>query len=387
MTTSVENVEAPTDSALSVASASLRLPRDTLFDSLRLVSGVVETAQILPILSHVKITAQGNTLTVTATDSEVELIAQASLPEPANFSATVSGRKLVDICRTLPSDAWLDLSVAERWLTLKTAQSRFQLTTMPCESFPQIELGAQTAQIQIPERELMFLLSRTSFAMGQQDVRYFLNGIQLTAEGEQARSVATDGHRLAMNTLSKLTLGEQSINVIIPRKGVIELTRLLNDQESAVNIVVTPNHLRVSGEKFTFTSNLLEGKYPDVQQLLPRGSDKQVVLSRDLLRQALQRAAILTSDKFRGVRFEFADNQLKVKATNTEQEQAEEVLVIEYSAEPLVIAFNINYLVDILSVVDTGAVVMALSTPENSVLITEHESLHDTAFVVMPLTI
>ncbi|AKQ33131.1 DNA polymerase III subunit beta [Candidatus Coxiella mudrowiae] len=365
----------------------LNLIRETLLKALQQVIGVLERKQTLPILSNVLLSTENNQLSITGTDLEVELIGQTKLDDE-NLEAsrlTLPGRKLMDICRALPENAPIELHRDKEKIILRSGQSRFMLSTLPANDFPTVEKLEYHLKLTLPQYQLHRLLQRTYFAMAQKDVRYYLNGLLLETHPTKLHAVATDGHRLAFHVLGIETAIEHRLQVIIPRKGVIELLRLLADNEDPVTLMIGNNHVCVSTTDFTFTSKLIEGRFPDYERVIPKGGNKQITIDRDLLKQALSRTAILCNEKFKGIRFELRHGLLRILSNNPEQETAEEEIEIDYTKEKLDIGFNVNYLLDILNVVERGNVVLTFSDSNSSVLVTEAENQIDTAFVVMPM--
>lgn len=365
----------------------LNLMRETLLKPLQQVIGVVERKQTLPILSNVLLSTENNQLSITGTDLEIELIGKTKLgSENLEVSRlTLPGRKLMDICRALPEKAIIELHRDKEKIVLCSGQSRFVLSTLPANNFPAIEKMAYHLKLTLSQYELHRLLQRTYFAMAQQDVRYYLNGLLLEAYPTKLRAVTTDGHRLATNTLEIETAVEHKLQVIIPRKGVIELLRLLTDNEDPITLMIGNNHVCVSATDFIFTSKLIEGRFPDYERVIPKNNDKQITIDRDLLKQALSRTAILCNEKFKGIHFELRRGLLRILSNNPEQEAAEEKIGIDYTKEKLDIGFNVNYLLDILNVVECGNVVLNFSDSNGSVLVTEVDNQIDSAFVVMPI--
>ncbi|CAN7950827.1 unnamed protein product, partial [Ixodes hexagonus] len=296
-----------------------------------------------------------NRLSITGTDLEVELVGQTQLDknETDQLKFILPGRKLMDICRALPENAPIELYRNKEKIILRSGLSRFTLSTLPVEDFPSVERRETHLELMIPQRQFHRLLQRTAFAMAQQDVRYYLNGLLLETYPTQLRAIATDGHRLSANVLDIETNTEHRLQIIIPRKGVIELLRLLEDNDTPAIVRIGNNHICVSTEDFTFTSKLIEGRFPDCERVIPKGGDKQVFIDRDFLKQALSRTAILCNEKFKGVRFELRQGLLRILATNPEQEVAEEELKIDYAKEDLNIGFNVNYLLDILNTISS----------------------------------
>jgi len=364
-----------------------KAPRDSLLRSLNLVAGVVERRQTLPILANVLLVLEGDRLSLTGTDLEVELVGRVQLPAAGeDGEVTVPARKLADICKSLPEGSDIDFSVSGGKATVKSGRSRFTLSTLPAREFPNVEDSMGTHQLTLKQGQLKRLIDRTGFAMAQQDVRYYLNGMLWELEGDQLRVVATDGHRLAMCTLQdKLTVkGEGTAQVILPRKGVLELARLLLDEEANIAIVIGSNHVRAVTDDFTFTSKLVDGKFPDYQRVLPRSPDKTVLGSRLDLRQAFTRTAILSNEKYRGVRLKLEEDNLDILANSPEQEEAEETVPVEYRGEPLEIGFNVSYLLDVLGVLSGERVKLSLADPNSSALLEESEE-GDSLYVVMPM--
>ena len=361
--------------------------RDTLLKSLNLVAGVVERRQTLPILANVLMVLDGDRLSLTGTDLEVELVGRVQLPAAGDAGeVTVPARKLTDICKSLPEGSDISFSVTEGKATVKSGRSRFTLSTLPAREFPNVEDSMGTHQLTLKQGQLKRLIDRTGFAMAQQDVRYYLNGMLWELDSKQLRVVATDGHRLAMCTLpEKLKVkGDGAAQVILPRKGVLELARLLMDDEGDIEIVIGSNHIRAMTQDFTFTSKLVDGKFPDYQRVLPRSPDKVLLGSRLELRQAFTRTAILSNEKYRGVRLKLAENSLDILANNPEQEEAEETVPVDYSGDSLEIGFNVSYLLDVLGVLSGEKIKLSLADPNSSALLEESEA-GDSLYVVMPM--
>ena len=359
--------------------------RDELITPLNQAAGVVERRQTLPILANVLMVLEGERLSLTGTDLEVELIGRVAVASAdGDGEVTVPARKLVDICKSLPEGSDIQFSVEEGKVTVKSGRSRFTLSTLPAREFPSVEDGLGTHQFTLKQSDLRRLIDRTSFAMAQQDVRYYLNGMLWEIKGGQLRVVATDGHRLAMCTLQSSLKTDSDAQVILPRKGVLELGRLLGDEDADVSIVIGSNHIRATTERFTFTSKLVDGKFPEYERVLPRNPDKIVSGSRLELRQAFTRTAILSNEKYRGVRLKLGENNLDIVANNPEQEQAEEVVPVEYSGDGLEIGFNVSYLLDVLGVLSGETIKLSLSDPNSSALLEESDS-GDSVYVVMPM--
>jgi len=361
------------------------ISRDALLKPLNLVAGVVERRQTLPILANVLMVLDGDRLSLTGTDLEVELVGRVQLNSGGDAGeVTVPARKLVDICKSLPEGSNIEFSAQDSKVTVKSGRSRFTLATLPAREFPNVEDSIGTHQFTVKQGQLKRLIDRTGFAMAQQDVRYYLNGMLWEIKGKQMRVVATDGHRLALCTLpEKIDAGDDT-QVILPRKGVLELARLLMEDDADIAIVIGSNHIRANTSDFTFTSKLVDGKFPDYQRVLPRSPDKILLGSRLELRQAFTRAAILSNEKYRGVRLKLTKNSLDIVANNPEQEEAEETVAVDYQGDSLEVGFNVSYLLDVLGVLSGEQVKLSLSDPNSSALLEESDA-GDSLYVVMPM--
>jgi DNA polymerase-3 subunit beta len=358
--------------------------RDALLKPLNLVAGVVERRQTLPILANVLIGVEGNLLSLTGTDLEVELLGKVSLDgATVDGDITVPARKLLDIVKSLPDDSVISVEVDEQRAIIKSGRSRFTLSTLPASEFPNVEQGSASLEFDVLQRNLKTLIDKTAFAMAQQDVRYYLNGMLWEIKDGIFRVVATDGHRLALSTQSGITASEEK-QVILPRKGVLELSRLLIEEDESIHLAFGDTHLRATNQAFTFTSKLVDGKFPDYDRVLPKGSDKEVIAERDVLKQALARAAILSNEKYRGIRMQFNAGDLRIVANNPEQEEAEDVVAIEYNGDTLEIGFNVSYLLDIMNVVSGPKVKFSLLDANSSALLEDNDD-GNSLYVVMPM--
>lgn len=359
------------------------ISRDALLKPLNLVAGVVERRQTLPILSNVLLSLEGKKLSLTGTDLEVELVGRVELDSAGvDGEITVPARKLVDICKSLPDGSTIELNVESGKAMVKAGRSRFTLSALAATEFPSVEEGVGELALDLPQTTVKRLIERTAFAMAQQDVRYYLNGMLLELKSGRLRMVATDGHRLALCTAPEpVSAGDAS--VIIPRKGVLELSRLLEGEES-ISLVIGSNHVRASNPQFTFTSKLVDGKFPEYERVLPKSPDKTVIGDRLELKQAFARTAILSNEKYRGVRLKLSNDTLDIMANNPEQEQAEEVVAVDYKGDKLEVGFNVSYLLDVLSVLDGKQVRMSLADSSSSALLEEAEA-GDSLYVVMPM--
>ncbi len=365
----------------------LQISREALLKPLTLVAGVVERRQTLPILANVLLNLDEESLSLTGTDLEVEMVGRVSLETAAEPGrVTVPARKLLDICKALPEGSTLGFALKdENRLQLTSGRSRFALSTLPAADFPAIEEGPQDFQLQVSQGELRRLIERTAFAMAQQDVRYYLNGMLWEVSKGHLRVVATDGHRLALSTWkSEAIQADSRRQLIVPRKGVLELQRLLTGDEAPVTLVFGKSHVRATTDEFSFTSKLVDGKFPDYDRVLPKGGTKHVDAPRDALRQALGRAAILSNEKYRGVRIVLSENQMQILANNPEQEESEETIAVSYKGPGLEIGFNVSYLQDVTSVLTGEQVRLTLSDSNSSALI-EGAGDGSSLYVVMPM--
>ena len=361
------------------------IARDALLKPLNLVAGVVERRQTLPILANVLLVLDGEHLSLTGTDLEVELVGRVKLASPGDAGeVTVPARKLVDICKSLPEGCEIEFKAEDGKVLIRSGRSRFTLSTLPAVEFPNIEDSIGTHKINLQQGQLRRLIDRTSFAMAQQDVRYYLNGMLWELQKSRLRVVATDGHRLAMCTLAHDFDLEEPKQVILPRKGVLELSRLLQDEGAEIVIVIGNNHIRATTDEFTFTSKLVDGKFPDYDRVLPKNADKAVLGSREELRQAFTRTAILSNEKYRGVRLTLSEGSVQIVANNPELEEAEEIVSVDYQGDSLEIGFNVSYLLDVLGVLSGEQIKLSLSDSNSSALLEESED-GDSLYVVMPM--
>ncbi len=358
--------------------------RNELFGALQSVIGVVERRQTLPVLSNLLLECGDDELIVTGTDLELELVGRASVKTEQAGRITVPARKLFDICRGLPEGAVIKLSLSGDKLTVQSGRSRFILSTMRADEFPKMSIAADGLRIEIGQAELRALIDKTHFAMAAQDVRYYLNGLLLHLMPKTVRAVATDGHRLALSELAFDSGVSEEMQIILPRKTVIELHRLLEADGAPAKLMITEGQIQVDLDVIRLTSKLIDGRFPDYERVVPEGGDKMLIADRETVRQALSRAAILSNEKFRGVRIQLEQGLLKLSTQNPEHEEAEEQLEVDYNGEGIEIGFNVNYLLDALGVMETEQFLMALKSPDSSGLLTEVDG--DTSkYVVMPM--
>ena len=363
---------------------NLIINRDQFLPALASICGVVDSRPSLAILGNLLVRNSGKKLTLTATDMEVELSVSVSGEFGSPGDITVPARKMLDICRALPEDAEINLSVENERVNLTSGRSRFSLLSLPAQEFPLVEPGETDIRFTLPQRLFKSLLDRTAFAMAKQDVRYYLNGVLLETQQNNLRAVATDGHRLALCDVAVVIPTEEKKQLIVPRKGVQELMRLLGDSDDEMEIVMSKNHVRIALDKLVFTSKLVDGKYPDYNRVIPEPSAHLVQAQREPLRQSLSRAAILSSDKYRGVKITLEQNKLRALVQNPEHEQAEDEIDVEYSGESQEVGFNVSYLLDAVSIIQTDRVRLSVSSPKSGCLVLPEEG-EGSKYIVMPL--
>lgn len=362
----------------------IRTTREVLATALDKVGGVVERRQTLPILSNFMLAAKRGKLVITGTDLEVEIRTTIEVMTEADGESTIPARKFTDICRALPSGSEISLSLEGERAVLRAGRSRFTLSTLPAKDFPASEGNSADYGFSIKSRELRQLLEKTAFAMGRQDVRYYLNGMLLEVREGKLNAVATDGHRLAQASRDVDFECEESVQIIVPRKTVLELVRQLGEQDEVVQVGISSRFIRVSMGNTVITSKLIDGRYPDYERVIPRSGGIIATIDRESLRQALVRTAILSNEKFKGVRLSFDSSLLRLKAHNPEQEEAVEELSIGYEYEPVTIGFNVDYLLDVLGVIGEDNVGMRITDGNSSVVVVEGGKQVNT-FVIMPM--
>lgn len=369
--------------------------REDFLHPLQLVVGAVERRHTLPILANVLLQVEGqNQLWLTGTDLEVELVANAGLSGETiqDGQITVPAKKLLDIVRGFPEDSSIFFEVEENKAIIRSGRAKYSLSTLTADDYPNLEDWQVESEFEITQQDLKTLIESVQFSMAQQDVRYYLNGMSLETSEHTIRTVATDGHRLAMSINEYTQEVLPSKQVIIPRKGVMEISRLIEDSTDQVNIQLGTNHIKMQSKKFVFTSKLVDGRFPDYNRVVPKTTDKHVIVYRDVLKSAFSRAMILTNDKFKGVRLNLSSGELKITATNPEQEQAEEIVDVNYEGEDLEIGFNVAYLIDALNAIETNAVVLKLSDSNASALVHgvktvdgKHIDDDESQYVIMPM--
>jgi DNA polymerase-3 subunit beta len=360
------------------------LQREVFLKPLAQVVNVVERRQTLPVLANLLVQVRQGQLSLTGTDLEVEMVARHAVDDAQDGETTIPARKLFEIVRALPDGSKVTVSQSGDKITVQAGRSRFTLASLPANDFPSVDEVEATERVRVPEAGLKELIERTAFAMAQQDVRYYLNGLLFDLREKALRCVATDGHRLALCE-SVLDAGAQAKRqIIVPRKGVIELQRLLEGGDRELELEVGRSHIRVKRDDVMFTSKLIDGRFPDYEAVIPIGADREVRVDREVLRAALQRAAILSNEKYRGVRIEVSPGQLKINAHNPEQEEAQEEIEADTRVDGLAIGFNVNYLLDALSALRDEHVILQLRDANSSALVREAGS-EKCRHVVMPL--
>ncbi len=365
----------------------IKSQRDTLLAPLQSVSGIVERRHTLPILSNVLFEKKGDQLTLLATDIEIQITTSTTCTGGEGDGAvTVGARKLQEILRSLPDSTEITLSLEDKRLQVKGGKSRFNLQTLPADDFPRMTLSeGDTKQFSISQKAFRQLIAKTQYSMAAQDVRYYLNGLLLLVDGKELRAVATDGHRLAYASVELDTeLPRQEM--ILPRKTVLELNRLLVDSDDALNITLAPNQVRFAFGSVVLVSKLIDGKFPDYERVIPPTLKNHMTVGRQTLMQAMQRAAILTNEKFRGVRVVLGEMSLKLIAANAEQEEAQEEIEVQYTGDAIDVGFNVGYLLDVLNNVHADEIQWSFNDANSSALITVPGN-DRFKYVVMPMRI
>jgi len=362
----------------------ISISRDAILNPLQMVNNVIERRQTLPILSNVLISVKENILSLTGTDLEVEIINTCPIENTENGDTTLPGRKLLDICKALPEGSNIEIIVDQERATLKSGRSRFTLSTLAASEFPSIDALISPFEFNISQKTFKRLIDQTQFCMEQQDVRYYLNGLMLELSDDQIIAVATDGHRLAFCKENINLKPNETRQVIVPRKAVNEISRLLEDSDDEVKVSLSENHIRINFSAITFTSKLIDGKFPDYQQVIPQKCDNEVTSSRDNLHQAFHRTSVLSNEKYRGMRLQLSQNQLTATVHNPEQDEAEEIIDVIYSGDEFEIGFNVAYLLDALSAIKSDEVVMQLTDSNHSCLLFGTDDV-DSKYVVMPM--
>ena len=361
-----------------------QIEKETLLNPLQQIIGAVEKRQTMPALSNVLIRTSENSLSLTATDLEIELVSQIGIIVDEPGEITVPARKLLDICKSLPNEASIKFSVNETKALVQSGRSRFSLATLPAKDFPALDSIHSIYEFQIPQKTLRDIIDKTAFAMAQQDVRYYLNGLMLEISANYLRAVATDGHRLAYCEKETSADIADIKQVILPRKGVLELVRLLSDTDDPVRVILGSNHLQVEFDGLRLTSKLIDGRFPDYNRVMPTDGENVITADRDQLRHALMRASILSNEKYRGIRLILEKDLIKLQAQNPDQEEADIEQEVVYAGDKIEIGFNVNYMLDVLGVTNSDMVQAALKDSNSSFLLTYPDQT-DCKYVIMPM--
>lgn len=355
-----------------------------LFPPLQQVVGVVERKQTHEVMNNLLFVATEDSLEIAGTDNEVELITRIPLIVSEPGRSTIPARKLFDICRSLDDNARLDFEVDNEKAKIKTGKSRFTLATLPVDEFPLVDALTDATAISLPQKQLDRAIKRTAFAMAQQDVRYYLNGLLLQIAENELCCVSTDGHRLALHKTPIDIEGSEGLSAIIPRKAINELSRLMDDSDTDITLNFTSNHLQVKLGALQLTTKLIDGKFPDYDKVIPLASDNIAIVDRDLLKQALSRSAILANETYKGVRVTLDKDLLGIQTNNPKHEEAEDELQIDYSGQPIEIGFNVVYLLDVLNAIDSESAELNVSDNVSSMVIHPGDDKQST-YVVMPM--
>jgi DNA polymerase III subunit beta len=362
----------------------ITITREDLIKPLGYVTGVVERRQTLPVLSFVLLRQQAGEMTLTGTDLEIEIIAKVNQAGVSDVDITLPARKLFDICRALPESAEINIRKESDKSIIKSGKSRFVLMTVPVVDFPIVQALQWEQVLTVTQKSFKNLLEQTHFCMAQQDVRYYLNGLLLELTDKKLRAIATDGHRMAISEtgLDKSVKGDKQI--IVPRKGVHELLRLLEDTDDPLELEFGTNHLRARTSDFTLTTKLIDGRYPDYNKVIPNKQSKKLNIDRNLFRETLARVAILSSEKYRGVRLSLSNKLLRFTAHNPEQEEAQEEVSTDYSGESLEIGFNVNYMIEAINALHADKVEFGLNDPNSSCTLISPDTIYP-QYVIMPM--
>ncbi|HEX7043691.1 MAG TPA: DNA polymerase III subunit beta [Burkholderiales bacterium] len=362
----------------------VELEREKVLKPLTMVAGVVERRQTLPILSYMLLRTDGDGVSLTGTDLELEMVCRVPGGVEKAGEVTVPARKLFDICRALPEGSKITLSRQGERVVVKSGRSRFTLSSLPVADFPKVETGSFKEAVVLPASRLKRILERTAFCMAQQDVRYYLNGLYLENEGTRLRAVATDGHRMAIADTECEGAAGETLQVIVPRKAVLEISRLVGETSDPIRLEISANHIRLTLAEATFTSKLIDGKFPDYTRVIPLQQSKQVPLDRQAFREAMGRVAILANEKYRGIRLNLETGKLLLSAHNPEQEEAVEEVETSYQGEGLEIGFNVTYLLEAAGAIDGNEVVLGLNDPNSSCTL-RAPGQADAQYIIMPM--
>lgn len=362
----------------------ISLLRDNILKPLQHVTGVVERKQNSPILSNLLVKVDNNNLSLTGTDLEVEMIINTQIESDQTGETTIPAKKFLDICRTLPEGATININIDANKAVIKSGKSRFTLSTLEANEFPQSEVLNVSQDITLKQSTFKKLIDQVQFSMAQQDVRYYLNGLMLEIDSDHILTVATDGHRLAISKETIATGISEKRQIIIPRKGVSELSKLLDDSDEPVKLQIGDNLIKAIIGNITFTSKLIDGKFPDYNQVLPSGNNAVLECSRDVLKHAFSRTSVLSNEKYRGMRLALSQNLLNATINNPDQEEAEEEIEVAYSGEEFEIGFNVAYFLDVLNTLKDDTVVIRFKDANSSCMI-QAKNDESASYVIMPM--
>ena len=358
--------------------------KSQIVDSLQNAAAVAERRQTIPILANLRLKTAEGKLEVTATDLEIQIKTYSDLIEiQEEGETTVSARKMSELCRSLPEGENVNFSLSNGKLTVSSSNFHADFATISSDDFPEIEISEEQVPVSLESNVLKRILSKTSFSMASQDVRYYLNGMLLEINGNKINGVATDGHRLAYSSATT-SKSETDMRNILPRKAVLELAKLLSAGDDTINLLIGPSYVVIRTENLSFSSKLIDGKYPDYDKVFPTGEPLPLEIRKEVLQSALSRASVLSNEKYRGVRFQLSENRLKLTANNPEQESAEEELDVVYQGLELEVGFNIGYLLDVLNSIETETVKFEFYGEDSSCIIKESNS-EDDVYVIMPM--
>ena len=365
---------------------NIKIDRELLLKPLGNVSGIVEKRHALPILSNLLLESKQGSLRFTATDLEMQISTQVKTELSEEFQITISAKKLFDITRALPESSKIDIQIEEAKVTVKAKKSRFNLQTLPAQDYPVMTKEVDDAvELKLPQKKFKALLKQVDFAMAQQDIRYYLNGLLIEIKEKNINIVGTDGHRLSFTSTDLNTSGQQA-QVIVPRKTIVELVKLLNDTEDPVEIVFSKNQVGFKFSDINLITKVIDGKFPDYSRVIPEGHGNSFNINRSLLLDSMLRASILSNDKYRGIRMVIEGNNLKLVSNNSEHEQAEEELEIDYKGDKIDIGFNVTYLIDVLTNIQSDQLTIAFNDSSSSCLVTIPNN-EKYKYVVMPMRI
>lgn len=360
------------------------IKKKKIIRELQQINNVLSNKPILPILQNFLLEIKQETLYITGTDLEVEMIAKINLNKIyQNNSITVSGRKIFNIFRGLSNESNIKIYIKNENLIIQSNKTRFSLSTLPSKNFPNTKKLIQEKKIKIPQNKLKYLIEKTQFSMANQDVRYYLNGILLETEKKMIKTVATNGHRLAISYLH-INQDLPTHSIIIPRKGVIEIYKLLEMNDELLKLQIGNKNIKIYVKNFIFTSKLLDGKFPEYRNAIPKNANKILKINRDQLKESLLRASILSNEKFKGFKLCLSKNKLTIIASNPEQEELKELIDVKYDNQNIEIGLNINYTLDVLNVLKCKIIKISIKDENSSVKIEDINNKKN-SYIIMPM--